>query len=162
MAKRLIFQRAISNSRLFWTAVSGIKIKKRTIVLFLISMLLIVFFIKFSRPVMITSDGGKEFFLLWSWDKGKIEFVNSVTGGKVDIYFSLTHDFNHFYMKTDEQTENYYTGGTYNINDRLKNERRRTLSFSSVKGIKLTLANKVFNIKNGSLEVQLLWTTEIF
>jgi hypothetical protein len=111
---------------------------------------------------MITSDGGKDLFWLWGWDKGKVEFVNSVTGGKVDIYFSLTHEFDHFYMKTDEKTENYYTDGTYDINERLKSERRRTLSFSSMKGIKLTLADKVFNIKNGSLEVQLLWPTEIF
>jgi hypothetical protein len=111
---------------------------------------------------MITSDGGKEFFLFWNWDKGKIEFINSVTGGKVDIYFSLAHDFNDFYMKTNEETENYYTGGTYDINERLKNERRRALSFSSVKGMKLTLADKVFNIKNDSLKVQLLWSTEIF
>jgi len=138
------------------------KIKKRTFVLFLISLLLVVFFIKFSRPIMITSDGGKAFFLFWSWDKGKIEFVNSVTGAKVDIYFSLANDFNHFYMKTDEETENYYTGGTYNINERLKNERRRVLSFSSVKGIKLTLADKFFNIKNDSLKVELLWSAELF
>jgi hypothetical protein len=139
-----------------------IEIKKRTVVLFLISVLLVVFFIKFSRPILITSDGGKEFFLFWSWDKGKIEFVNSVTGAKVDINFSLTHDFSDFYMKTNEETENYYTGGTYNINDRLKNERRKALSFSSVKGIKLTLANKVFNIKNDSLKVELLWSTDFF
>ena len=138
------------------------KIKKRTFVLFFISILLVVFFIKFSRPIMITSDGGKAFFLFWSWDKGKIEFVNSVTGAKVDIYFSLTNDFSHFYMKTNEETENYYTGGTYNINERLKNERRRVLSFSSVKGIKLTLADKFFKIKNDSLKVELLWSTELF
>lgn len=138
------------------------KIKKRTVVLFLISILLVVFFIKFSRPIIITSDRGKNLFLFWSWDKGKIEFVNSVTGGKVEIYFSLTNDFNDFYMKTNEQTENYYTDGTYDINERLKNERRRVLSFSSVKGIKLTLADKVFNIKNDSLKVELLWSTELF
>ena len=111
---------------------------------------------------MITSDRGKEFFLFWSWNKGKIEFVNSVTGAKVDIYFSLTHDFNDFYMETNEETENYYTGGIYKINERLKNERRSALSFSSVKGIKLTLADKVFNIKNDSLKVELLWGTEFF
>ena len=139
-----------------------IKIKKRTIVLFLISILLVVFFIKFSRPIMITSDRGKEFFLFWSWNKGKIEFVNSVTGAKVEIYFSLTHDFDNFSMKTNEETENYYTGGTYDINERLKNERRSALSFSSVKGMKLTLADKVFHIKNDSLKVELLWSTEFF
>jgi hypothetical protein len=100
--------------------------------------------------------------LFWSWNKGKIEFVNSVTGAKVDIYFSLTHDFNHFYMQTNAETEDYYTGGTYNINERLKNERRSALSFSSVKGIKLTLADKVFNIKNDSLKVELLWSPELF
>jgi hypothetical protein len=44
----------------------------------------------------------------------------------------------------------------------LKNERRSALSFSSVKGIKLTLADKVFNIKNDSLKVELLWGTEFF
>jgi predicted GIY-YIG superfamily endonuclease len=139
-----------------------IKTKKRTLVLFLVSVLLVVFFIKFSRPVLVTSDGGRKLFLLWSWDKGKIEFVNSVTGAKVDINFSLTHDFTDFYMETNEETENYYTGGTYNINDRLKHERRKALSFSSVKGIKLTLADKVFNIKNESLKVELLWSTEYF
>jgi hypothetical protein len=139
-----------------------IKIKKRTVVLFLISILLVIFFIKFSRPIIITSDRGKAFLLFWSWNKGKIEFVNSVTGAKVDIYFSLTNDFNNFYMETNAETEDYYTGGTYNINERLKNERRSALSFSSVKGIKLTLADKVFNIKNDSLKVELLWSTELF
>jgi hypothetical protein len=138
------------------------KIKKRTFVLFLILILLVIFFIKFSRPIMITSDKGEAFFLFWSWDKGKIEFVNSVTGAKVEIYFSLAHDFNDFYMKTNEETENYYTSGTYNINERLKNERRSVLAFSSVKGIKLTLADKVFNIKNDSLKVELLWSKELF
>ena len=149
------------------------KIKKGTFVLFLILILLVIFFIKFSRPIMITSDKGEAFFLFWSWDKGKIEFVNSVTGAKVEIYFSLAHDFNdfymktneeteNFYMKTNEETENYYTGGTYNINERLKNERRSVLAFSSVKGIKLTLADKVFNIKNDSLKVELLWSKELF
>jgi energy-coupling factor transporter transmembrane protein EcfT len=141
---------------------AGTKIKKRTLVLFLISILLAVFFIQFSRPIVITSDGEKNFFLFWSWNKGKIEFINSVTGGKVDIYFSMTHDFNDFYMKTNEETENYYTDGTYNINERLKKERRKALSFSSVKGIKLTLADKVFNIKNDLLKVELLWSTELF
>ena len=138
------------------------KIKKGTFVLFLILILLVIFFIKFSRPIMITSDKGEAFFLFWSWDKGKIEFVNSVTGAKVEIYFSLAHDFNDFYMKTNEETENYYTSGTYNINERLKNERRSVLAFSSVKGIKLTLADKVFNIKNDSLKVELLWSKELF
>jgi hypothetical protein len=138
------------------------KIKKRTFVLFLILILLVIFFIKFSRPIMITSDKGEVFFLFWSWDKGKVEFVNSVTGAKVEIYFSLAHDFNDFYMKTNEETENYYTSGTYNINERLKNERRSVLAFSSVKGIKLTLADKVFNIKNDSLKVELLWSKELF
>jgi hypothetical protein len=125
-------------------------------------MLLVVFFINFARPIMITSDEGKGFFLFWSWDKGKIEFINSVTGAKVDIYFSLTNDFNDFYMKTNAETENYYTGGIYNINERLKSEKRRVLSFSSVKGIKLTMADKVFNIKNDLLKVELLWSTELF
>ncbi len=138
------------------------KIKKRTLVLFLISIMFVAFFIKFARPVIITSDRGKNFFLFWSWNKGEIEFVNSVTGGLVDIHFSLTHDFNNFYMKTNEVTENYYTGGTYDINERLKNERRRSLSFSSVKGMKLILADKVFNIKDDSLKVELLWSTEFF
>jgi hypothetical protein len=138
------------------------KIKKRTIVLFLITILIVVFFFKFARPIIVTSDRGKNFFLFWSWNKGKIEFVNSVTGGKVDIHFSLTHDFNNFYMETNAETENYYTDGTFNINERLKDERRRSLSFSSVKGMKLTLANKVFNIKDDSLKVELLWSPEFF
>lgn len=138
------------------------KIKKRTVVLFLISILFVVFFFKFARPVVITSDRGKNLFLFWSWNKGEIEFVNSVTGGKVDIHFSLAHDFNNFYMETNAETENYYTDGTYNINERLKNERRRSLSFSSVKGMKLILANRVFNIKDDSLKVELLWSTELF
>jgi hypothetical protein len=138
------------------------KIKKRTLVLFLISLLIVACFITFSRPVVITSDRGKAFYLFWSWDKGNIEFINSVTGAKVHISFSLSRDFNDFHMKTNEATENYYTDGTYDINEGLKKERRTTLSFSSMKGMKLTLGDKVFNIKNDSLKVELLWSTGLF
>jgi hypothetical protein len=138
------------------------QIKKRTLVLFLIFIPIILCFVIFSRPVMITSDQGKAFFLFWSWDRGKVEFINSVTGGKVDISFSLSKDFNDFYMKTNEATENYYTDGTYNINERLKKERRTSLSFSSMKGMKLILGDKVFDIKNDSLKVELLWSTGLF
>ena len=138
------------------------KIKKRTLVLFLISLLIVVCFITFSRPVVITSDSGKAFYLFWSWDKGNVEFINSVTGAKVDISFSLSRDFNNFHMKTNEATENYYTDGTYDINERLKKERRTSLSFSSMKGMKLTLGDRVFDIKNDSLKVELLWSTGLF
>lgn len=138
------------------------RIKKRTIVLFLISILLVVCFVVFSRPVVITTDRGKAYFLFWSWDRGKVEFINSVTGAKVVISFSLSRDFNHFHMKTNEATENYYTDGTYDINKRLKKERRTSLSFSSMKGMKLTLGSKVFNIKNESLKVELLWSPGLF
>jgi hypothetical protein len=137
------------------------QIKKRTLVLFLISIFIALFFLRFSRPVIVTSDKGKEFYLFWSWDRGKIEFINSVTGGKVDIYFSLSKDFSNFSMSTNEATENYYTDGTYDINERLKKERRTSLSFASMKGIKLTLGDRAFEIKHGSLKVELLWSTKL-
>lgn len=138
------------------------RIKKGTLVLFLISILVVVCSIAFSRPVVITTDHGKAYYLFWSWDRGKVEFINSVTGAKVDISFSLWKDFNDFHMKTNEATENYYTNGSYDINERLKKERRTSLSFGSMKGMKLTLGDKVFNIRNESLKVELLWSTGLF
>ncbi len=112
----------------------------------------------FLRPVKVTTDKGSKVYLLTSLSKGKAEFINSVTGAKVEIFFSLKNSFQDFYMKTDEKTENYYTSGLYNINDFLKKEKKDELNYCSVKGITLTLGTHKFNIKNDCLKVKLLWS----
>ena len=110
------------------------------------------------RPVQITTDNGSRIYILTVFNKGKAEFINSVTGAKVEIFFSLKNHFQDFYMKTDEKTENYYTSGLYNINNLLKNEKKDVLNYCSIKGITLTLGTHKFNIKNDCLEVKLLWS----
>ncbi len=130
---------------------------KRRVVITLFFLFLIFFISFFGRIVKLTTDNNEKLLFLWSWDKGVVEFTNSVTGGNVKIHFDLTNRFNHFKMVTDEKTENYYTSGTYNINDLLKTEQENKLFYCSIVGIKFKLGHFKTLIKNSCLSLELLW-----
>ncbi len=124
----------------------------------IIALFFIVIIALLIRPVKITTDNFSKTYILWAFEKGDAEFINSVTGAKVKISFTLKNVFQDFYMKTDEKTENYYTSGFYDINKLLKKEKKDELYYCSVKGIKLTLGSYKFNIKNNCLKVKVLWS----
>ena len=130
---------------------------KRRVVITLFFLFLIFFIAFFGRLVKLTTDNNEKLLFLWSWDKGVVEFTNSVTGGNVKIRFDLTNRFNHFNMETDEKTENYYTSGTYNINALLKNEQENELFYCSIVGIKFKLGHFKTLIKNSCLTLEILW-----
>ena len=130
---------------------------KKRVIFTLFFIFLFAFVFIYIRPVKITTDKKEKVLLLWAWDKGKVEFTNSVTGGKVKILFDLSDYFNHFYMDTDEKTENYYTSGTYSINKLLKKEKERELFYCSIVGIKITLGKYSTEVKNSCIQLEVLW-----
>ncbi len=117
---------------------------------------LFLFFLVF-RPVKLITDNGSKILLCWAWDKGLVEFTNSVTGGKVKIIFNLLWGFDDFKMLTDEKTEDYYTSGTYDINRFLKSEKRNKLFFCTIVGMKIQLGRYSFNLKNNCATLEVLW-----
>ncbi|MEJ2666513.1 MAG: hypothetical protein P8Z81_05350 [Deinococcales bacterium] len=112
-----------------------------------------------ARPVRLQGDapGSGTVLWLWAWQHGSVRFTNSVTGGPVNITFGLLDGFDHFRMRTDEKTEDYYTGGTYRINDRLGRQRTRSLAYCTVVGMTVTLGGRRFELADDCLEIQLLW-----
>lgn len=83
---------------------------------------------------------------------GEVDFTNSVTGRPVRITFKVgPGQFTHFAMWTDADTEGYYTGGEYRINDRLKGEVARTLNYCSQVGMELRLGEQLWKIKDNCL-----------
>lgn len=110
------------------------------------------------KPAAVRLDSGTRLLMLLRWQTGEIHFVNSVTGKPVSIFFKVGGLFRQFRVVTDETTEDYYTCGTYSMNDAVSEESTRTLNFCSVKGIRLTLGFYRFYLKDGCLEVKLLWT----
>jgi hypothetical protein len=133
---------------------------KKGVVITLFFIIIFSFLFIYIRPVKITTDNYEKIIFLWAWSKGKVEFTNSVTGGKVKILFDLSDYFNHFYMDTDEKTENYYTSGTYDINNFLKKEKERELFYCSIVGIKVTLGTFSTEVKNNCITLEVLWPPE--
>lgn len=129
----------------FWT--------KGILVLFVFFLFLIIFF----RPVRLTTYSNSKILFCWAWDRGNIEFINSVTGGRVNITFNLKNGFSHFEMNTDEKTEDYYTSGIYNINDILKKENRQKLNFCSIKGMDIKIGAHNIRVKNSCASLEVLW-----
>ncbi len=131
---------------------------KRKRVFFTLFFLCIIMFLLFTvRILKITTDNKENLMFFWSWDKGVVEFTNSVTGGNVKIHFDLNKGFSHFNMETDEKTENYYTSGTYDINDFLKKENETSLFYCSIVGIRFQLGKYETKIKNSCLSLEILW-----
>jgi len=130
-----------------------------------------VLILALARPVRLHSDawggggaggvdanaGGDRLVWLWAWQHGDVRFTNSVTGGPVDIGFGLATGFDRFHMATDEKTENYYTSGTYRINDRLRPQRTRTQRYCTVVGMTVTLGSRRYRLADDCLEMDLLW-----
>ncbi len=110
------------------------------------------------KPAVIRTDRDTRLAVFLRWQSGDIQFVNSVTGRPVSIGFRIGRRFQAFSVLTDETTEAYYTNGTYDMSTRAAQESTGQLRFCSVKGIALRLGFYTYSIKDGCLEVTLLWT----
>ncbi|HRQ11047.1 MAG TPA: hypothetical protein PLG36_08495, partial [Trueperaceae bacterium] len=56
-----------------------------------------------------------------------------------------------------EKTENYYTSGTYDLNQRLLGNRTRQLRYCSIVGIDVAIASHRYALADSCLEITLLW-----
>jgi len=110
------------------------------------------------KPAVVKLESGTRLLVLLRWQSGKIQFVNSVTEKPVSIHFQIGGLFQQFTVLTDETTESYYTNGVYSMNEAVSRESTNTLKFCSIKGISLTLGFYSFSLRDGCLEVNLLWT----
>lgn len=110
-----------------------------------------------SRPVHVEGDGIDERLWLWAWQHGNVTFTNSVTGAPVVIEFGLLTGMDRQRMLTDEKTENYYTSGTYYLNQRLLGNRTRQLRYCSIVGIDVAIASHRYALADSCLEITLLW-----
>lgn len=110
------------------------------------------------RPVAIRTDEGLSLALLLRRQTGEIRFVNSVTGGPVEISFTVLDRFRRFSVQTDKTTEAYYSHGVYELNGAVAGEAKASMNFCSMKGIALRLGFFTYTIQDGCLEAELLWT----
>jgi len=122
-----------------------------------ITLVLLLFLAGFVRPVSIAGDHGPGTLWLWAWQKGRIEFINSVTGRPVVISFKMPWRFSGFSVRTDPGTEEYYTAGGYSWSKQLAQERTRSLHYCSEVGITMTLGGKVVHARGGCIRAALLW-----
>lgn len=109
------------------------------------------------RPIRIVTDNGSENLWLWAWQKGRVEFVNSVTHLPVDIRFGVPWHFSEFSARTDPGTEEYYTAGEYSWNEKLAKEHTRNLKYCSEVGIDVILGGRFFHEQGGCISLFLLW-----
>jgi hypothetical protein len=110
------------------------------------------------KPAVFATDQRTGLLVLFRWQSGQIRFINSVTQEPVVIRFRLGRVFQEFSISTDPLTESYYTFGTYRLNEAAAAEQTAILRFCSVGGISLMLGFYAIEIKDGCLEVRLLWT----
>lgn len=110
------------------------------------------------KPAQIVGQNGSSRVLFWRYEKGTIRFVNSVTLKPVTIHFRVRGQFSDFSMETDEETENYYTSGTYAIDPVLSRQKTSSLKLCSIHGIALSVGDDRWEIQDGCVEVTLLWT----
>ena len=125
---------------------------------FLTLALLLICLVFGLKPAVVTTEDHSRLLVLLRWQSGQIRFVNSVTGRPVVIHFRIGSLFHDFAVSTDETTEGYYTNGLYSLNEVVAKDSTDTLQFCSVKGIQLTLGFYDLDVKDGCLEVRLLWT----
>ena len=109
------------------------------------------------RPVRISGDRGSSTIWLWAWQKGRIEFVNSVTHLPVVISFGMPWRFSGFSARTDAGTEEYYTAGEYSWNEQLAKEQPVILNYCSEVGMNVTLGDNLFHEQGGCVTVSLIW-----
>ncbi|SFM43412.1 hypothetical protein [Thermodesulforhabdus norvegica] len=119
--------------------------------------LLIVSLACLPRIVEIDQDDRTGLILVWPWSSGFVEFVNSVTGGRVLISFKPVWKFSHFRAYTDDSTENYYTSGTYEWNGLLGTESESELRYCSIQGIRFKLGSFEQEVINGCLRARIVW-----
>lgn len=130
--------------------------RRRLLVTFAL-LLVVLSVLALARPVRVHGDQIDQRVLLWAWQHGSVTFTNSVTGAPVRIDFGLVTGIDHQRMLTDEKTQNYYTSGTYDLNQTLRGRRTRELAYCSVVGIDVTLASHRYALADSCLEVRLLW-----
>lgn len=138
----------------FGLRVEGRRVKAVPPAILLAALFLVAGFI---RPVKIIGDHGSETLWLWAWQKGRVEFINSVTGGPVAIHFKMPWRFSGYSVQTDPGTEEYYTAGGYSWNEQLSKEQTRMILYCSEVGVTLTLGGKVYHEQGGCLRAFLLW-----
>lgn len=109
------------------------------------------------KPAVVRTEDHSRLLVLLRWQSGQIRFVNSVTGRPVVIHFRIGSLFHDFAVRTDDTTEEYYTNGLYSLNEVVAKESTDILRFCSVRGIRLTLGCYDLDVKDGCLEVRLLW-----
>jgi hypothetical protein len=124
---------------------------------FLIGLLLAVCLLLL-KPAVVKTDSCARLLVLLRWQSGAIRFINSVTEKPVTIRFRIGGLFHAFSVSTDEATEAYYTHGLYVMDAAVATEATDVLRFCSMKGIALDLGFYDFDLKDGCLEVKLLWT----
>jgi hypothetical protein len=124
----------------------------------LITAIVLVCLLLILKPAVVKLESSTRLLVLLRWQTGKILFVNSVTEKPVSIHFQIGGLFQQFTVLTDETTEAYYTNGLYSMNEAVSRESTNALKFCSMKGISLTLGFYSFFLKDGCLEVKLLWT----
>lgn len=112
----------------------------------------------FLKPARIIAGEYSSVVFFRRFQEGSIHFVNSVTSQPVTIRFRVLSVFSDFSMETDEETENYYTSGTYAIAPVLSRQKTSTLKLCSIQGISLSVGDDRWEIQDGCLEVTLLWT----
>jgi len=115
-------------------------------------------FLGLFKPAVIRTDEGTRLAAFFRWQSGQIRFINSVTDQPVTIDFQIRSRFQAFSVLTDGTTEAYYTHGLYDINDTVAKDCTDRLRFCSVKGISLKIGFYTISVKDGCLEVALLWT----
>jgi hypothetical protein len=111
-----------------------------------------------AKPAILRTDHHARLLVLMRWQSGTVRFVNSVTERPVAIHFRVGGTFQDFSVVTDAGTEAYYTGGTYSMNEALSKESQPLLRCCSIKGIAVTIGYYDFQLNDGCLEVELLWT----
>jgi hypothetical protein len=119
---------------------------------------LLILLVSVLKPAVVTTEDQTRLLMLVRWQSGQIRFVNSVTGKPVVIRFRVGGLFHDFAFRTDEATEEYYTSGLYALNEVVARDSTDTLRFCSVKGIRLTVGFYDLDVKDGCVEVRLLWT----
>jgi len=60
-------------------------------------------------------------------------------------------------MGTDIKTLNYYTSGSYDINNLLSKERKDKLSYCSMIGISLSIRDSKIEISNDCINMEVVW-----
>ncbi|ROQ92017.1 hypothetical protein [Desulfosoma caldarium] len=107
---------------------------------------------------VVTADGRSRVVFFHRFQRGSFQFVNSVTHKPVTVHFRVLSRFDRFSIETDEETENYYTSGTYDMDALLSRQTTSSLKLCSMQGIELSVGDDRWEIQDGCLEVTLLWT----